>query len=520
MSETSEKLSLWRRLNNRVASALAVVAQRFPHLARWLGIVRRRRRPITILVFFGLHVAGFFCSIQAVMQTRTEQGAVAWAISLNAVPIVAVPAWFVFGDSDLDGYVATRRAGLEEIRPTAQRFLRNLDAAEAPVPLEERSEEVRRTLQRLASMPWMKGNQAELLVDGKNTFHSIYQAIDEAEDYVLVQFYIFRDDETGGELRRRLIEKAKSGVRVRVLLDNYGCLDLPGDFIEEMRAAGIEAELFMDITGEANRFQLNFRNHRKIVVVDGTVGFVGGHNVGDEYLGMHPELTPWRDSHLRIAGPAAKALQVAFVEDWHWATGEIPEGLDWSIDPAEFAGETEALILASGPSDPVETCSMFFLSTLYGARERIWIATPYFVPDDKIVTALQAAAIRGVDVRVLMPDLADSTLVKLSSYSYLEELDKVGVKLYRYQNGFLHQKVLVMDDELAAIGSANFDNRSFRLNFEVTGIIHDREFTDQVAAMLEEDFAISTRATAKDYAEKSFPFRLAVRVARMLAPIQ
>jgi cardiolipin synthase A/B len=274
------------------------------------------------------------------------------------------------------------------------------------------------------------------------------------------------------------------------------------------------------VSGSANRFQLNFRNHRKILVVDGKRGFLGGLNVGDEYLGEHSKLTPWRDTHMEWRGPVVKCLQVPFAEDWRWATGELLDQLDWEIRPDDVAGEVEALCLATGPADPFETCAMGFLTLINGARERIWIATPYFVPDNTIVTALQLAAMRGVEVRVILPDLSDSYLIHLSSFSYLKELEDAGVRFYRYEKGFLHQKVMLIDETLSAIGSANLDNRSFRLNFEVIGIVSDTAFNAEVSRMLEADFANSRPTGANALAGRSFSFRLGVRLARMLAPIQ
>ena len=511
------KFKWLERLNARVAQWLAWFAKRFPRTARFLGILRTRRRGLTVLIFLILHITGFFMSLQAVMQTRTSQGAVAWAISLNTFPLVAVPAWMVFGDSGVENYVATRQAGLIKVRPLAEKLIGNLEAAEASV---NSTSAAMQTLAKLSSMPVLAGNKAELLVDGKNTFKSIFDAIDEAEDYILVQFYIMRADKLGGELKDKLEHKVRQGVKVYLLVDDVGSMGLPEIYLKEMRDAGIEAHYFMNTKGEANRFQLNFRNHRKIVVVDGKVAFLGGHNVGDEYVGEHPTRSPWRDSHIRLTGPVAKTVQVPFVEDWLWATGEIPEGLKWTIARDDFVGEMEAVCLASGPADPMETCSLFYLTAINEARERLWLATPYFVPDKQMVSALQLAAVRGVDVRVLMPEESDSKLVHFSSFSYIKELEQAGVELYRYTGGFLHQKVMLVDQHLATVGSANFDNRSFRLNFECTGVVHDKGFNAEVADMLEKDFSNSRRVKISDYEDQGYAFRLTVQLARLLAPIQ
>jgi cardiolipin synthase len=380
--------------------------------------------------------------------------------------------------------------------------------------------EVLRRLETIASLPLLAGNSARLLVNGEAAFEAIFEAISGAEDYVLMQFYIFREDGIGKKMRDALVARARDGVAVYLLLDNFGSMSLSKSFIDSMAREGMKVSYVMDLSGSANRFQLNFRNHRKIVVVDGKRGFLGGLNVGDEYLGNDPRLTPWRDTHMEWRGPIVKYLQVPFAEDWRWATGELLDQLDWEIRPDDVVGEVEALCLATGPADPFETCAMGFLTLIDGARERIWIATPYFVPDDKIVTALQLAAMRGVEVRVILPGLHDSYLVYLSSFSYLKELEEAGVRFYRYEKGFLHQKVMLIDDSLSAIGSANLDNRSFRLNFEVIGIVSDTAFNSEVSRMLEADFANSRPTGANALAGRSFPFRLSVRLARMLAPIQ
>lgn len=494
-----------------------------------MGFMRRRRRPIRALFMVFAHSVGFILSIQAVMQTRTEQGAVAWAIALNTIPVAAVPAWFVLGSNELVAYQSSMRVGMDEVRPLAEKLISNLDAAAAnPEQVGFRHSaastrnhgEVLSRLQTIGSLPLMKGNTAKLLVDGEATYNAILDAILSAEHYILIQFYIFRDDETGKRFRDALLMKAREGVAIYFLLDNLGSRALSIEFIESMEREGINVRYFMNIAGQTNRFQLNFRNHRKIVVVDGKRGFLGGLNVGDEYLGRDPKLTPWRDTHMEWRGPIVKCLQVPFAEDWRWATGELLDQLDWEIRPDDVVGNVDALCLATGPADPFDNCAMGFLTLINGARERLWLATPYFVPDDKIVTALQLAAMRGVDVRVIVPDLVDSRLVYLSSFSYFKELKSAGVLIYRYQKGFLHQKVMVVDDSLSVIGSANLDNRSFRLNFEVTGIVTDTKFNAETSRMLEADLAHSKLIGSDALAEKPFWFRLGVRLARMLAPIQ
>lgn len=495
--------------------ASSAFCDRFPRTASVLGFAKRRRKPLTALFVLTMHTIGFVQSISAVMETRTPQGAIAWAISLNTFPYIAVPAYAVFGDNGFESYISTRTAGLAETRPFAEQLIKNID--ESNVSPDETTD-LMTTVSRISSLPVTSGNRPELLVDGKSTFRSIFDAIDQAEDYILVQFYIIRTDGTGIDLKDRLIKKAREGVKVYLLYDDYGSLGLEGEFTRDLQEAGVRVQSFMNLGGEANRFQLNFRNHRKIVVVDGKVAFVGGHNVGDEYLGKHPSLTPWRDSHLRISGPVVASVQIPFVEDWHWATGELLDNLKWDIETRP--GNAEAVCIPTGPADPMETCSMFFQAAIHAAKNRVWIATPYFVPDEAVVMALQLAARRGVEVKVLIPELSDSKLVYMSSFSYLKDLEQCGVEVWRYQKGFLHQKVMMIDDEFSMIGSANLDNRSFRLNFEAMIGVNDPIFASEVKAMMQTDFDNSIQAKSGDLASRDFKFRLGVKVARLLAPIQ
>jgi cardiolipin synthase len=312
--------------------------------------------------------------------------------------------------------------------------------------------------------------------------------------------------------------KALSGVRVLFLYDEIGSLALPKSYTEELRAAGVEVRPFHSRKGSGNRFQLNFRNHRKTVVVDGQVAWIGGHNVGDEYLGKDPKFGRWRDTHVRFEGPAVIGAQLAFVEDWRWAADEPPGNLNWTPHIAKD-GEAQVLVIASGPADVMETTSLMFMQAINAASTRIWITSPYFVPDDAIVHALQLAGLRGVDVRILIPEKADSMLVTLAAYSYFTDVKKSGVKIYRYQDGFLHGKTMLIDDSASTIGTANFDNRSFRLNFEITTLVFDPTFTNEVEKMFEQDFAAARLMQPDEYDNKPFWFRLAVRTARLTAPV-
>jgi cardiolipin synthase len=477
------------------------------------GTRRRRLIAAIVLVF---HTLGILSSVHAIMNTRTEQGAVAWALALNTVPYVAVPAYWVLGRSRFQGYVDARQ--LSEV--VGEDLLARTRDRMEPYRIDaEEIDPAVRAAQQLAGQPVLTENHVELLVDGDVTFDSILAGIDAATEYVLFEFFIVKDDDIGRQVKARLIARAREGVRVYFLYDEVGSHSLPDSYKDELREAGIEVFPFNTRKGPGNRFQLNFRNHRKVVVVDGKVAWIGGHNVGDEYLGRDPGFGHWRDTHLRIEGPAALGAQLSFAEDWHWATDEILS-LAWTPHPAS-QGDAHVLIVPTGPADELETASLMFTHAINTARERIWISSPYFVPDQSVMKALQLAGLRGVDVRILIPDKPDHYLVYLAAFSYFEDAGRTGVRFFRYRDGFLHQKAMLIDDAVAAIGTANFDNRSFRLNFEITAVITGNpEFLARVERMFENDFGASREVPYDELSTKPWWFRFGVRLAWLTSPVQ
>lgn len=475
----------------------------------------KKRSKLLFVLFIILHIAGFLSSIRAIMDVRTSQGAIAWAISLNTFPSISLPAYWILGNSKFSGYVTARKAEVVEAQPIMRQLMDDF----IKYGLREEENTPRALLiQRLAKMPFTKGNRAKLLIDGEETFDAIFKGIGAAKNYVLVQYYILKEDELGIKLQNALIKKAQEGVTCLVIYDEVGS-SISKKYREAFEDAGVRIYAFNTRQGKGNRFQINFRNHRKIVIADGEVAYVGGLNVGNEYLGLDPRMSPWRDTHVEVRGPVVQAVQLSFVEDWYWASKEAIPKLNWS-PKQELGGTVTALSLPTGPADKFETATLFFLDMINSAKKRFWVASPYFVPDEQIVSALQNAALKGVDVRVIIPRNPDNILVGLSAYSYLPELERAGVKIYKYNEGFMHQKVVLVDDDTSAIGTANFDNRSFRLNFEITMVMRDKDFGKQVEKMLVDDFLRSTRVSAAVYTQSHFLFRLAVSVSRLMAPLQ
>ena len=282
-----------------------------------LKALKKRRKTVVVYLVLLFEFLGILTAMHAVMNVRTPQGSIAWAVSLVTIPVVTVPAYWVFGRNKFQGYVLERRADADRL----DEMFRNTQLEiERLVAQTEWGSTALRGAERLARLPFTGGNDVELLIDGEATFDSIFAGIDAAEDYVLVQFYIVRGDDIGTALQERLVAAAERGVRVYFLYDEIGSLGLPALYLSKLRQAGVNVLPFHSRKGSGNRFQLNFRNHRKTVVVDGHTAWVGGHNVGDEYLGREEKFGNWRDTHMRLRGPAALGAQIAFVEDWRWAT--------------------------------------------------------------------------------------------------------------------------------------------------------------------------------------------------------
>lgn len=454
--------------------------------------------------------------IHAIQTRRRSQSALAWSIALLSLPLIALPLYVVFGRNRFHGYVQAHRSAFALTSPQARELNQALDQ-HAIAPAQVLSP-LFRAVRELTGLPFTSGNQVDLLVDGERTFAAILEAIDTAENYVLVQFYIVRPDRIGTQLKRAMLDRAAKGVAVYFLYDEIGCVRLPQRYLRELRAGGVHVSGFKTTRGPGNRWQINFRNHRKIVIVDGRYAFVGGMNVGDEYLGRHRRLGRWRDTHVRMAGPTVQMAQISFVEDWFWANRTIPPEIEWTPRSPDGASMTAAVV-RTGPADERAVCPLLHLEAFNLARERLWLAAGYFVPEEPVIRALQLAAMRGVDVRVLLSRRSDSRLARLASLTYVGGLVRAGVKVFQYGDGVMHQKVFLVDDILASVGSINMDARSFSINFEITALVADRRFAESVATMLEDDFAASEQFFDDALAEKPAWFQLAARAANLAAPM-
>ncbi|PID54798.1 MAG: cardiolipin synthase [Gammaproteobacteria bacterium] len=462
-----------------------------------------------------MYVLAILSVLRALRSTRTSQGAIAWILSLLTIPYIAIPLYWIFGRNKFAGYYQQRETLEKENRHLVDQ---SSNALAEFIALPDDDQLLYKSLGKLARMPATTGNRVELLINGEATYDSMAQGLEAAQSYILFQFYIIRDDAASRRLGDILVRKSLAGVKVFVLYDEIGTRQFHrSELHRKLLQAGVNIAAFNTTQGPKNRLQINFRNHRKTVVVDGRKAWTGGLNLGEEYLGKHHRLSPWRDTHTCVSGPAVLALQLAFATDWRWAM-RSPMGLNWNLQP-HWCGDHKVLVIASDPSGLYDEAGLMFHQAIVEARQRIWITSPYFVPDQATVSALQLAALRGVDVRVMIPDNPDGVLVDLAAWSYTRKLNHTGVKIYRYEPGFLHQKVLLMDDHLAGVGTANFDNRSFRLNFEITLLVDNREFAADIAKMLERDFANSRLVSTEDFAAKPWWHHYASDAASLLSPL-
>jgi cardiolipin synthase len=464
---------------------------------------------IAALAYVALSITGLALALHAMRGARTPQGAVGWVVFLVAMPVFAVPSYLFLGHHRISDYLSARRDSARVV--TALETFSSRHRPETPPPMEMGAFEA------AAQLRPVRGNTISLLIDGRATFDAIFAAIDGAQSYLLVQFYIMRDDGLGRDLRDRLLAARARGVAVWMLFDGVGSMGLPDAYVRQLRAAGVNIVDPKRARGPKTRLRINYRNHRKTVIADGVVGFIGGHNVGDEYLGLDPVYGRWRDTQAELRGPVVSQLQLIFAEDWHYATGEvIVDSLHW--EAGRHPDDMTALIVATGPGDSFDTGSMVFFAAIVQARRRIWVASAYFVPDMDTLVALKHAALRGVEVRVLVPDVVDHWMPWLAAFAYFDEVMEAGVEIWRYTDGFMHQKAILVDDRLAAVGTANMDNRSFRLNFEAMALFPDPRAAAAVEAMLVDDFAHAYRLT-KRLGEQSRVVRLGAPVARLFAPL-
>lgn len=362
-------------------------------------------------------------------------------------------------------------------------------------------------------------NDVEILNNGSQKFPKLVETLKSATKFIHIQYYIFRDDDIGNEILNILIAKAKSGVEVKLLYDGMGCLRLPKTFFKPLQDVGGKVVCFFPPFVPYINLRVNYRNHRKICVVDGVYGFIGGLNIGDEYLGKDKNFGFWRDIHLLVMGDAVNSLETRFLLDWRFASKEDLGMLPKYFPPKDNVGKKPIQIVSSGPDSQWSAIRNCYLKMINKAEKSIYIETPYLIPDDSIMTALKLASLSGIDVRIIIPCKPDHMFVYWATKSYAWELMDAGVKCYTYNNGFIHSKILAIDGTVCSVGTANLDMRSFKLNFEVNAMIYDKETTEKLESIFMDDIRLSTFLTEDHRKERPFIIKAKEAISRLLSPV-
>lgn len=463
---------------------------------------------VVILLLFIFQVATIL-----VLEFRQPSKAIAWMLILFIFPIIGFVLYYFLAK----GYKnrrTIRRKGNRHMREIRRDLLRERKKS----PDINRDPRLFGLLHNLPGSPATECNDITILTNAAPTFEALLDAMAHARDHIHLEFYTIRHDKIGTRFQEMMIRKAKEGVTVRLLYDGVGSIELSDKYVRALREAGVETGCFLPPFIALVDKRLNYRNHRKIAVIDGKVGFLGGINIGDEYLGGNRKLGFWRDTHMKLEGDAVYFLQQTFLADWAFATGHAINGPRYY--PEHDCDKQESVqIVNSGPDSSWDTILEVYFAAISTAKRRVHIATPYFIPDQSMLMALKTAAVSGVDVKIIIPSVADTRIVYWASLSYLDELLQAGVRFYKYTKGFIHAKVLITDQTLASVGTANMDMRSFYSNFEMNAFMFDNELINRLEADFRRDLLDSEEITLAEFSKRGRLQRGKEVMARLLSPL-
>ncbi len=475
---------------------------------------------IFVLVLFILQIAAIL-----VAEFRNPSKSVAWLMVLFILPFIGFVVYYFmakeYRQRKLIGRKDLRRQRTNEIVSNAPSLLvpdeNHPDACKV-----FKETRLMGLLRNIPESPIRSGNYVTVYNDAASTYAALFQAIDQAEQFVYLESYIVRDDNVGKLLQQALIRKAREGVTVRLIVDGLGSYQLSKSYYQELRDGGVQVFSFLPPLLAFFDKRLNYRNHRKIAVIDGQVGYVGGINIGDEYLGEDPKLGYWRDTHLEVRGPCVYDLQRTFAVDWAFVSGtplmEVEPYTPQDVISAGAASE-HMQIIASGPDATWDAVQEVFFTVMAAAKNRIYITTPYFIPDPGIAIALKTAALSGLDVRIILPYVSDSKIVHWASLSYLKDFLLAGVRCYQYRKGFVHAKTVIIDDMVGTVGTANMDMRSFFSNFEIMAVLYEYDSIERLEMDFEQDLLDSIEIDPQQFLNRSRFIRGREVIARVLSPL-
>ncbi len=463
-----------------------------------------------IILYFVIVIS---CVVVVVSENKNPIRAISWTLALLFLPVIGVIFYLFFGRS-LKGKAMVsrkvRRKLLERSRPKQHSFeSTKLDA-----------EQIRKIklAHNLCHAHLDRNNSVEIFTDGHSKFERLKEDIRNAQDFIFIQYYIYSDDRLGNEITDLLAEKASQGVRVKVLYDHVGSFSTRNKFFARMKDRGIDCHPFFRVTFRKLANRINWRNHRKIVVIDGKIGYIGGMNIADRYVDKSPDGRIWRDTHLRVEGPVIESMMYSFSVDWNFKRpdSEVQPIASRTYDEA---GDVDMQLVTSGPIDKWNNLVLCFQQAIASARKRIYIQTPYFLPTDALLKALQGAALTGVDVRIMIPEQTDSVLLGYGSRSYIDDCLKAGVKVYLFTPGMLHAKTMIIDDDFVTTGSVNFDFRSFENNFEANLLIYSDAVNRKMRDIYFHDLSACQKLTLSSWRARSRWNRFVEALVRLFAPI-
>lgn len=446
-----------------------------------------------------------------------------WLLLLYFIPVLGIFLYFLIGH-DFRKKQMFRTKEIEDAVHSAIRMQEETIRSDRFHPADPRlrkfSDLVLLNLEAAGAV-YTSDNEIRIFTDGKKKFQALYQELLQAKEYIHIQYYIIREDPLWQALEKVLIQKARSGVEVRILYDSMGCRAMKEKEWRRLRQAGIQVEEFFPALLKRFQLRVNYRNHRKIVVIDGRTAFVGGFNVGMEYLGMDSKFGYWRDTHLKIRGSAVLALHIRFILDWNYAAKQnlFLEDRYFREQSPRLAGHEALQIITSGPDSKEQNIRNTYLKMIAKARKNIYIQTPYFIPDESVLDAIKIAAMSGVDVRLMIPCRPDHPFVYWATYSYVGDLLEAGARCYTYNHGFLHAKGMTVDGTVSCYGTANMDIRSFKLNFEVNAVIYSVKTTEELERIFLEDLKYCTQITPWSYGRRPFSVRVKEQFSRLLSPL-
>lgn len=455
-----------------------------------------------------------------ILGNKKIESKIAWTIFVLFVPVVGFLFYIILG-LEYGRFKKYDKETLSEKDIDKIVYGENIDKTYGIIEKLGKRAKIARLIDRLDNNPISDNNKVEILNNGDKKYQILLEELKKAKEFIHFEYFIIKEGIIFEQIKEILIKKAKEGIEVRLLYDDFGCIDLSKKVIKELEKNGIKTSCFNKINFKLFRPSINYRNHRKIVVIDNKVGFTGGINIGDEYAHLDEYYGFWRDTHLLIRGSAVRDLNVIFIKDWYHTTGELLVDKKYIVECKEKGKKVPIQLVVDGPHNNVDVIRNTFVKLINEAEKRVWIATPYLILDHELSSALKIAAASGVDVRIIVPGLHDKgkKIVYKATESFFHELLEYGVKIYKYSNLFMHSKVLIVDDDVASVGTANFDYRSFDLHFEVVAILYSKVEVQKLIEAYEDDLIKCNQVMPEIWQKRSFSQRIIESLVKIFSPL-